>query len=61
VSHLDQRKHDFDVLEHVFGGVQTATDDDEPPVIIHRHELSRSEHEALDIRVTMSPEGERKF
>jgi hypothetical protein len=27
VGRLDRRKHDFDVLEHVLGGVHTSSDD----------------------------------
>jgi hypothetical protein len=27
VGHLDRRKHDFDVLEHVLGGVRTSSDE----------------------------------
>jgi hypothetical protein len=28
VAHLDRKKHDWDVLEHVYGGVRTVVDDD---------------------------------
>ena len=52
MGRVDRTKHDFDILEHVLGGVKTSAAPPEPDVITYRGAAVNSP-DAAEVEVTI--------
>ena len=51
MSHVDRTKHDFDILEHVLGGVKAAAERYSPDVITFDAELPVGDSQAPPLEI----------